>query len=85
MGESVARNPFDAGNAPKPQWRLDFVNWFLRFGDPLYSDIERMFWSQLEWIQPESYVADGREVLTFLTRNEALFEFVLQRLEVDTA
>ncbi len=42
----------------------------------------RTFWDQLELTQPESYIADGRECLTFVSRNEVVFELVLKRLQV---
>ncbi len=32
-----------------------------------------LFWKQLEWIQPESYIADSESHLTFVSRNEDIF------------
>jgi hypothetical protein len=39
-----------------------------------------IFWRQLDWIQPESYVADGSEFLTFVSRDKALFSAVRRAL-----
>ena len=39
-----------------------------------------MFWKQLEWVKPESYVADGKDCLTFVSRNAVLFGDVYERL-----
>jgi hypothetical protein len=40
-----------------------------------------MFWRQLEWVDPESYIGDGNDCLTFVTRNAALFNTVHERLK----
>jgi hypothetical protein len=42
--------------------------------------IREIFWRQLEWIRPEVYVSDGRDNLTFVCREMALFESVYTRL-----
>jgi len=42
--------------------------------------LANMFWKQMEWIRPESYIGDGGECLTFVSRNDRLFETVLRRL-----
>ena len=49
--------------------------------DPRRELAER-FWKQLAWIQPESYIGDGRDCLIFATRNSALFTSVRARLRV---
>jgi len=33
-----------------------------------------IFWKQMDWIRPESYVADTHTMLTFVTRERQLFE-----------
>jgi hypothetical protein len=43
-----------------------------------------MFWQQLGWVKPESYIGDGADCLTFVSRNDALFESVHQRLTADS-
>lgn len=56
-----------------------FVNYYLSL--PRLDDITRLFWKQLDWIQPESYLSDTEGDLTFVTRNRALFMGVRARLE----
>jgi len=42
-----------------------------------------MFWRQMEWMQPDAYIGDGDSHLTFVSRNEALFDSVDRRLSRD--
>jgi hypothetical protein len=39
-----------------------------------------LFWKQLEWIHPESYIADGEPFLNFVSRDQHLFAAVRQAL-----
>ena len=39
-----------------------------------------VFWRQLEWIRPESYIADTHHLLTFVTTNSIVFAAVRQAL-----
>ena len=53
---------------------------FVNFGgfslhDPDMQPLADLFWTQLELIQPESFVADG-DLLNFVTCNEQLFASV---------
>jgi len=41
--------------------------------NPEMSDLTGLFWKQLEWIQPESFIADSAAFLTFVSRNEPIF------------
>jgi len=52
-----------------------FVNYDDGFAlhNPGMSDLTSLFWKQLEWIQPESFIADSGAFLTFVTRNESIF------------
>ena len=52
-----------------------FVNYDAGFAlhNPEMSDITSLFWKQLEWIQPESFIADSAAFLTFVSRNESIF------------
>ncbi len=43
-------------------------------------DLADLFWRQLEWIRPESYIADGGSFMTFVTRDESLFAAVQRAL-----
>lgn len=49
--------------------------------DDLIQCLVEMFWKQIEWIQPESYVADGSDYLNVVTRNSELLRRVRDRLE----
>jgi hypothetical protein len=51
---------------------------FVNFGgfelhNPENKGLTSIFWRQLDWIQPESYIADGYDFLTFVSRNGELF------------
>ena len=50
--------------------------------DPSERTLADMFWKQLDWVETESYVADGRDYLTFVTRNAGLLDTVYQRLNI---
>ena len=52
-----------------------FVNYADGFAlhNPEMSDLTGLFWKQLEWIQPESFIADGGPYMTFVSRNESIF------------
>jgi hypothetical protein len=57
-----------------------FVN--LAEGFDLYrpNDLVPLFWRQLEWIRPESYIADTHHLLTFVSSNRNVFAAVHQAL-----
>ena len=51
---------------------------FINFGgfqlsDPQMNPITDLFWKQMEWIQPESYVGDGNKCLVFVSSNHEVF------------
>jgi hypothetical protein len=83
LGEILTGNPVIKGNEPRPGRLLVFVNWAafaLHNPDPAAQSINQMFWEQMGWVQPDVYVSDGRDNLTFVCRDEALFQLVHQRL-----
>ena len=43
-------------------------------------DLASLFWDQLEWIRPESYIADG-DFLNFVTLDKTLFATVRNKLK----
>jgi hypothetical protein len=49
-----------------------FVNYCLALHQPDMKHLIDLFWQQLEWIRPESYVADN-DYLNFVSANKALF------------
>lgn len=65
-----------AGNifeVPHEQGHLGvFVNYGFALHPPRAKGLVDMFWQQLAWVSPESYVADN-DFLTFVTRDKALF------------
>ena len=86
----VFDSPFDIGQlwhgnvfeAPMtPGQVCTFVN-FLGFAlhNPEMSALVNLFWEQLDWIQPESYIADGDVLLTFVSRDEGMFAAVRNAL-----
>ena len=87
----VFQSPFDLGQlwdgnvfeAPLTDGHVStFVN-FLGFAphNPEVGDLVSLFWKQLDWIQPESYIADGNAFLTFVTCDKDLFATVCQALK----
>jgi hypothetical protein len=57
----------------------DFVNYGFALHPPERNSLADLFWNQLDWIQPESYIADN-DYLTFVTRDESLFDAVCEAL-----
>jgi hypothetical protein len=59
-----------------------FVNFSFGFAlhNPEMSDLVSLFWKQIDWIQPESYIADGDVLLTFVSRDEDIFASVRNAL-----
>jgi hypothetical protein len=63
----------------------DYVSVFVNFGDfaphnPEVEALATLFWKQLDLIQPEAYLADGNQFLTFVTRDQQLFAEVCKAL-----
>jgi hypothetical protein len=60
-----------------------FVNYDDGFAlhNPEMSDLTSFFWKQLEWIRPESFIADSGSFLTFVSRNEPTFVAVCNALK----
>ena len=88
LGEIIGRdeNPFEPAHAPRPQRLMVFVNYgAFVLHDPSERTLADLFWKQLEWVEPESYVADGRDYLIFVTRNTGLFDSVVERLNAALA
>src|SRR5436853_511468 len=85
LGEILKGNPFLKEDFPKPGRLLVFVGWTAFVLHDYCSDlavrtIVDVFWRQMEWIQPDVYVSDGRENLTVICRNRELFDSVHARL-----
>jgi hypothetical protein len=84
LGELRHGNVFEAAMTPRQVYR--FVNFGPGFAlhDPEVARLVDLFWKQLDWIQPESYIADADVFLTFVSRNEEIFAAVRDALS-DTA
>jgi len=91
----VSSSPFDLGElwhgnvfeAPiTPGQVCTFVNFGPGFAlhNPEMASLVRLFWKQLDWIQPESYIADADVLLTFVSRNEDVFAAVREALSDTT-
>jgi len=80
LGEIIEGNPFLPELAPRPGRLMVFVN-YSAFA--FEATLAKMFWKQMEWIKSESYIGDGGDYLTFVSRNDRLFETVLQRLRTE--
>jgi hypothetical protein len=85
LGETVAGNIFEA---PLGSGRVGvFVNFYgFRVDDldPLWQSLTSLFWKQLEWIQPESYIADGDSCLTVVSSDKALFAKLRRALSINS-
>jgi hypothetical protein len=82
LGERCKTNVFEADFQPGRVW--PFVGYLgFAFHNPSMQPITDLFWKQLEWIQPESFIADGQPFLTFVTRNKDLYVAVQNALAND--
>jgi hypothetical protein len=81
LGQLGHDNVFEFAMVPGQVWT--FVNYFhFTLHDPENRDpLVTLFWKQLDWIQPESYIADGACTLTFVSRNQQLFTEVYKALD----
>jgi len=73
LGGLCDGNVFESDLPPGKVWT--FVNYDAGFAlyNPKVSDLTSLFWKQLEWIEPESFIADSDAFLTFVSRNESIF------------
>jgi hypothetical protein len=76
-GELSDGDPFDAPLQPGR------VQVFINYGgfnlhEAVHQSLIQLFWKQLEWTNPESYLADGSDYLIFVSRNKNLFDAVQQ-------
>lgn len=81
----IFKNPTDLGTGylhenifevPRGPGHLSvFVNYCFAPHQPEMESLATLFWQQIEWASPESYVADN-DYLSFVSMNEALFASV---------
>jgi len=60
---------------PGPGHLSVFVNYCFALHQPEIDSLTTLFWQQMEWVRPESYVADS-DYLNFVSMNKALFASV---------
>jgi hypothetical protein len=78
LGEKGQGNIFEA---PLLSGQIEvFVNFAEGFDLYRPNDLAPLFWRQLKWIRPESYIADTHQTLTFVSANRNVFEAVRQAL-----
>jgi hypothetical protein len=71
-------NPFEA---PLAAGQVEvFVNYGEGFDLHQANSLVDLFWRQLDWICPESYIADTHHRLTFVSTNRSVFAGVRQAL-----
>jgi hypothetical protein len=58
-----------------------FVNYSDGFALQNPDTLTDLFWKQLEWIQPESFIADGGSFMTFVTREASIFAATCRALK----
>ncbi|MBZ5721337.1 MAG: hypothetical protein LAO03_13240 [Acidobacteriia bacterium] len=81
----IFNNPTDLGTShleenifevPRGRGHLSvFVNYCFALHQPEMESIATLFWQQMDWVRPESYVADN-DYLNFVSMNKALFASV---------
>lgn len=74
LGENIFEVPRDQGHVSV------LVNYCFALDRPEMKDLVTMFWQQIAWIRPESYIADG-DYLNFVTMNRPLFAKVLDAVK----
>ncbi|HEY3455634.1 MAG TPA: hypothetical protein VGK64_13600 [Bryobacteraceae bacterium] len=84
LGERMHGNLFEEQFAPAPGRVVVFVSlaaFVLHDPKPAVESLLELFWPQLERLRPESYVADGTQCLTFVSRRKELVKRLHERLE----
>jgi len=81
LGTFFEGNPYGGEHGPGQVVKfVGFPHFTLDRAEPTTTE---MFWQQVEWMQPDAYIGDGETHLTFVSRNEALFDSVYRRLSRD--
>ena len=86
LGSICRANVFNTAIAPPDVFQ--FINFGgFRFSDQQMKPVTDLFWKQIEWMQPESYLGDGDSCLLFVSSNGELFrrtEAILSRSHHET-
>ena len=76
LGQVMSGNIFETPLQPgRVAVFVNYTGFGFHFSE--MQELADLFWRQLEWIHPESYIADGN-VFNFVTRDNDLFKTVLQ-------
>lgn len=78
LGTLCHTNPFDP--RPGPAQLHAYVNMYLVLHDSVYDAVRDLFWEQMNWINPESFLGESAQYLSFATRNKPIFSAVLESL-----
>lgn len=79
LGSLSRSNVFTSEIAPGNVFQ--FINFGgFRFSDSEMNPVSDLFWQQMDWVRPESYVAAGQDCLLFATSNSTLYNAVCEAL-----
>lgn len=80
LGEMIFGDIF--ATPPAPGRTMNFINYGgFHLHEPEQRVITDPFWKQLGILQPESYLAEGQEYFTFVTRNGSIFECAVKAVK----
>lgn len=82
LGQRSRANIFAPEGAPAPGRIVEIVSnshFVLHDPNKLRSVVD-LFWQQIQRVRPESFLGNGHECLTFVSRRPELVDFVSQRL-----
>jgi len=84
LGEISFGNIFEANLEPgRVAVFVNFRGFRVDDLDPAWQPLTNLFWTQLAWIQPESYIADGYSCLTVVSSDKPLFATLRRALSKD--
>jgi hypothetical protein len=78
LGALCHTNPF--APRPGPGQVHAYVNFNVALHDGETGAVLELFWEQMNWIKPESFLGESEQYLSFATRNKNIFSAMLQSL-----
>ena len=78
LGTLCHTNPFDP--RPGPGQLHAYVNMYLVLHDSETDAVRDLFWEQMSWINPESFLGESAQYLSFASRNREIYSAVLESL-----
>jgi hypothetical protein len=78
LGTLCHTNPFDP--RPGPGQVHAYVNFNVALHDSETGAVLELFWEQMSWINPESFLGESEKYLSFASRNRDIFSVVLESL-----